>query len=143
MNLTYARLAHKSMRRRFQAEADEDLKVFDEAAGIEQDQQQDDMDHDEDLVITNDRGFKNEKCPYTLVPVSVARLRFGCARGAVCAMGSVAEAVAMSRNAIGAASTSRVTCCVAGHVQPSAPSKELHRGLWQAAKVCHMVQALI
>lgn len=29
------------------------------------------MDDDEDLVITNDRGFKNEKCPYTLVPVSV------------------------------------------------------------------------
>jgi hypothetical protein len=62
---------------RFQAEADDDLKVYDEVAGIEQEQQQDEMDDDEDLIITNDRGFKNEKCPYTLVPVSV--VMFGCA----------------------------------------------------------------
>lgn len=56
---------------RFSAAADEDLTVFDEVAGNEQQQQEQEMGEEDDLMMVDEgRVTKNEKCPYTLVPVA-------------------------------------------------------------------------
>lgn len=67
---------------RFDAAADEDLKVFDELAGNEQQQEQEMGEEDDLMMVDEGRVTKNEKCPYTLVPVSAG----GCQGGTVWAV---------------------------------------------------------
>jgi hypothetical protein len=62
-------LLHSLLLHRFNAAADEDLKVFDEVAGNEQQQEQEMGEEDDLMMVDEGRVTKNEKCPYTLVPV--------------------------------------------------------------------------
>lgn len=58
---------------RFNAAGDPDLKMFDEVAGNEAEEQE--MGDDDDIIVDS-RVSKNEKCPYTLVPVSATQLAY-------------------------------------------------------------------
>jgi hypothetical protein len=60
---------------RFDPAADEDVREFDAATGVEAAQKQD-LDEDEELMVVGDVE-KNDKCPYTKKDVRAGRGRGG------------------------------------------------------------------